>query len=43
MWINIINIFNRPEAFFREYGLNIINIINISPVGGKKCFWPGKC
>ena len=35
--------FPLPEAFFREYGFNIINIINISPVGSKKCFWQGKC
>ena len=26
-----------------ENGFNIIDIINISPVGSQKCFWQGKC
>ena len=34
--------FPLPEAFFRASGLNIIDIINISPAGSKKCFWQGK-
>ena len=32
--------FPMSEASFSNKGLNIINI---SPVGGKKCFWQGKC
>ena len=35
--------FPLPEAFFREYGFDIIDIINISPVGSKNYLWQGQC